>query len=534
MRVRHALAVLGTSVALLAARPAAANPADAPFTLRITPTFSPLPLRAWTSLELETCAHQDLDGTLALESASRRRRWDAGPVTVVAGACDVRRVPVVLDEDGIAVVLRDPDGRVLSRKGWSGDTTTSPVVAVLGTELLADARAEAVQVTVVSPTAGSLPDDPLVWSAIGAVVAPAAHVDALDPRTRGALARWVELGGILVRVEHGGRASRVRSGLGRVDVVDRSDPQLHARLAEVFDDVRRRWSGVSRLGILESGVLFQTEHPAWLDVSGHRVPGVWTIGAILLVAVVLLAALPSRVVRRRLGSLSAFVGAPIVGLAAFGAIVGLAFAEKGTEPVFESVAIVEAGSGTRLASLQRLVGLLATDAGTTVVRARPGALLLPLDDPTGVPLGHTLTRVAGRRPMQVELPAALWQTVYLREDSTADLAGGVVLRRGDRLPDLFVENHTPFVLHETVVVAGSEDDRVRLGTLTPGATRTIPWVRAVSRARLPTGWPWVSSAGGGPAGAPVLLARLDPTSIPELPGARAERQDVFLRVVGTP
>lgn len=535
MRAHSKLLLAAVVGALSAPDLAAADPPDAPaFTLQVTPAYTPVPLRAWTSFGVEACAREPFAGTLALETESRRRRWDAGEVTLAAGACEVRRVPIALDEDRVVVVLRDARDEVVSRKVWSGPTTTTAVVLVLGPELLGEARAEAVQVAVASPAGGRLPEDPLLLRGVGAVLAPAERLDALDPAGRHALDRWVELGGILVRVGGEGPSSRAPTGLGRVDRLAADDGELRARLANLFDEVRRRWNGVSRPGVLESVVLFQTERPAWLDVSGHRIPPVWTIGLTLLAAVLLLASLPSRLVRRRLGSLSPFAGAPVVGLAAFGAIVGLAFAEKGQEPRYGSVAIVEAGSATPRGSLQRIVGLLATDAGETVVRAREGALLTPLDDPTGPPLAHARSLVGGPGPMAVELPAALWQTIYLREDSVVELGGGVVLSRGRRLPDITVENHTRFVLSETVVLAGSEDDRVHLGALEPGARRTIPWVRPVARARLPRGWPWSSSGGGGPVGAPVLIARLDRRSVPALPGARAEREDVLLRVVGAP
>jgi hypothetical protein len=143
MRARLLLLVLGTTVASF--WPGLASADEAPITLRITPTFSPVPLRVWTTLQLEICAGSDLEGRLALETTSRRRRWDAGHVDLAAGACDVRAVAVVLEEDGVQLLVRDPGGRVLARHAWSGPTTGSPAVALLGPELLWTTRSGGIE-----------------------------------------------------------------------------------------------------------------------------------------------------------------------------------------------------------------------------------------------------------------------------------------------------------------------------------------------------------------------------------------------------
>ena len=498
----------------------------------VSPVFEPALARAYNPVALEVCAVGDFAGSVEITDRFSLRSTRVGPLSVRAGRCDERIVPIWIDGGGLLATVLDADGDRLGSARWSGRALTQPTVAVLDQALEGPARAEAVQVAIALPTTDRLPDDPLEWRGLGAVLLSLERLEALRPEVRSALDRWVELGGILVVVSDDDSPSSVRTGRGRMDVIARDNQEwLHG----VFDDVYRRWGASARPGVLESATLYRFGGGENLDVSGHHVPPVWQVAVILFGAILLLAALRTRRARRRLGTMAPLLGAPLVGGAAFLALVGLGFAQKGGSPVVESVALLEVGSGVGTAAAQRVMGLLTTEAGTTHVRGRPGALLLPLPDPGG-PEGRTEVRRLGDGAMDLRLAAGLWQTVYLREDSLVAIGGGVVLSResaaADLPVDIQIENRTPFSLREAVLLVGPGAERVAVGDLGPGERRTIPMSRLFGDPPLPRAWTAAGLPVASADGHDVLLASLDPSVLPDLPGTRAERQVVLLRVEG--
>ncbi|MBI2897253.1 MAG: hypothetical protein HYY06_27090 [Deltaproteobacteria bacterium] len=549
------------AVLVLAPAGAGANPA---VHATVEPLFSPgaVVYEGWTPFVTTVCAESRLTVSLELSVVPG---WGSAlgrtvrTVEVPADGCSKSITYLYLQGSGVrATVLgSEREKLAIARWRWEGVGRQFRLAVLGGLEVEDLALPSEPDVQVIRPSL--FPDRAMGWMPADAVLAAPQEIERMRPEERQALFDWVEIGGRLLVADWGADAlpdrpscafgvnqpsggpellcmghlldstDSVERGLGRV-VFLMGAP--HERATRIEQALRER-RGVAGLvwgpSAVESWTFLQAPARDVIDWNARRRPPVGLVAALLAAYVLLLGPAQYRWLSRRGRATLALATVPILSVAIFLAFVGMGWWLKGGTARYDSVALLEAGSGGTLAASRRYAGLFVTRPGSSRIRGAPGALIRDLVEPRPA-AQHGRARIEARRAeaaMTLEgIPVGLWETVFVREDSLVTLGGGV---RIERAPGhVGVVNQTPFTLREAMISTGSPGRRIRLGAIAPGESRKAPWT-AGSYSRLPRGF-WLVPA-PEVVGTAVLLARLDPRALPAFAGFERGREHTLLRVV---
>lgn len=398
----------------------------------------------------------------------------------------------------------------------------------------------------------------------------------LGPRAAVAAKMASYTGGNLVQTVFGSTAAY---GLGEVHLLPfdptappaLDDPWVHGRIAELVDHAWDRRAPVAlpaqaRLGPMPP----RDDVRRALDPNENFRPALGFAAIVLALYSIFVGPVVFLRARKKERPLMPLTWAPLLSTAAFGAIVLAGFAVKGWTGRSRQIAIMETGGGMTRGAVRRYRGFFTSETRSLRVSALDSASVVDVVRFDAL-VGQDSSLSVDRNGLSLDHITSLpWQTLVVREDGFADLAGPVVVVKNEvaGAPGARVVNKTGKDLVDVVVYvpgdgaryfakveAGKDADSTKGTTLWSSAARrstsagsTVVHMLDASSLGLPLAKKDAERVAGTwhlaeastdetvdwwPDDAPVVLAEVaNPDHASSDSGLRVESERLLLRVVG--